>query len=122
MMESTVLGQRKTGMEAQIRIRADLNGDVTDVQALIKHPMDSGFAKDETGQPIAPRYIETLAFEHCGRTVFTANWGPMIAKDPYIRFFFKGGAIGDPVTIRWTDSGKSHAALTIQIEAGQNSG
>ena len=36
-------------MASSIRVRATANGDLTDVQALIQHPMDSGFVKDAQG-------------------------------------------------------------------------
>ena len=36
-------------MASTIRVRATNNGDTTEVQALIQHPMDSGFIKDAKG-------------------------------------------------------------------------
>ena len=41
-------------MASTIRVRATSNGDITEVQALIQHPMDSGFVKDSKGE-IIPR-------------------------------------------------------------------
>jgi sulfur-oxidizing protein SoxZ len=104
-------------MQPTIRIKAGLNGETTEVQTLIKHPMDSGFAKDETGSIIPSRYIETISVEHAGRTVFSANWGPMIAKDPYLRFSFKGGKIGDMITVSYVDSTAVSSSATASIEA-----
>jgi len=48
---------------------AHLIGDVTEVQALIKHPMDSGFAKDADGKLIPAHYIETLNAWRIGQQV-----------------------------------------------------
>jgi sulfur-oxidizing protein SoxZ len=91
-----------------IRIRATASGDTVEVQALVQHPMDSGFVKDAAGALIPPHHIETLVFEHNGKTVFTALWGPAVSKDPYIKFAFKGGAKGDALTATWVDNlGKS---------------
>jgi sulfur-oxidizing protein SoxZ len=39
-------------MASTIRVRAISNGDTTEVQALVQHPMDSGFVKDAQGQVI----------------------------------------------------------------------
>ena len=37
-------------MASTIRVRAIANGDTTEVQALIQHPMDTGFVKDAQGR------------------------------------------------------------------------
>jgi sulfur-oxidizing protein SoxZ len=103
-------------MQPTIRLRASLNGDVTEVQTLIKHPMNSGFTKDETDTIIPPHYIERVSVEHDGNIVFVADWGPMIAKDPYLRFSFKGGKIGDIVKLTYTDSKESGSVATAVIE------
>lgn len=91
-------------MASTIRMRAVLSGDTTEVQALVQHPMDSGFIKDAKGNLIPPHYIEVLEFQHAGNTVFTAFWGPAVAKDPYIKFSFKGAQKGDDLTISWVDN------------------
>ena len=41
-------------MASTIRVRATSSGETTEVQALIQHPMDSGFIKDAKGE-IIPR-------------------------------------------------------------------
>jgi sulfur-oxidizing protein SoxZ len=91
-------------MASTIRVRAQANGPDTNVQALIQHPMDSGFVKDSSGVLIPPHHIETVTFQHAGKTVLTANWGPAVSKDPYIKFSFAGGAKGDALTVTWIDN------------------
>lgn len=91
-------------MSSTIRVRARVQGGTTEVQALIRHPMDSGFVKDASGKPIPAHHIETLVFKHGERTVLTADWGPAVAKDPYIKFAFAGGAKGGTLTITWIDN------------------
>ena len=54
-------------MASTIRVRATVTGDTTEVQALIQHPMDSGFVKDAKGDLIPPHHIETLTFEAGGK-------------------------------------------------------
>jgi len=87
-----------------IRVRAVANGDSIEVQSLIQHPMDSGFVKDKKGNLIPPHYIEVVTFEHAGKVVFSAFWGPAVSKDPYLKFTFKGGKKGDPLKISWIDN------------------
>jgi sulfur-oxidizing protein SoxZ len=91
-------------MASTIRVRAQADGTVTEVQALVQHPMDSGFVKDSNGVLIPPHHIETVTFTHAGKIVLTADWGPAVSKDPYIKFSFKGGAKGDALTVTWVDN------------------
>ena len=78
-------------MASTIRVRATSNGDITEVQALIQHPMDSGFVKDSKGEIIPAHFIQQLTFEYDGKPVFVADWGGGVSKDPYVKFAFKGG-------------------------------
>jgi sulfur-oxidizing protein SoxZ len=102
-------------MASTIRVRAVASGDTTEVQALVQHPMDSGFVKDSNGKLIPPHYIEVLEFEHAGKTVFTACWGPAVAKDPYVKFSFKGAQKGDDLTISWVDNEGQSDSLVGKI-------
>ena len=78
-------------MASTIRVRATSSGETTEVQALIQHPMDSGFVKDAKGEIIPAHFIQQLTFEYDGKNVFTADWGGGVSKDPYVKFAFKGG-------------------------------
>jgi sulfur-oxidizing protein SoxZ len=103
-------------MASTIRMRAVASGDTTVVQALIAHPMDSGFVKDSKGKLIPPHYIEVTEFQHAGKPVFTAFWGPAVAKDPYVKFSFKGGKKGDDLTISWVDNKGQTGSLVGKIQ------
>jgi len=102
-------------MASTIRVRATNNGDTTEVQALIQHPMDSGFIKDAKGETIPAHFIQQLTFEHNGKTVFLADWGPAVSKDPYVKFAFKGGAKGDELKISWADNKGASDSTTAKI-------
>lgn len=91
-------------MPSTIRVRAQASNASTEVQALIQHPMDSGFVKDSDGKLIPPHHIETVTFDHNGKKVLIADWGPAVSKDPYIKFSFAGGAKGDTLTVTWVDN------------------
>ena len=32
------------------------------------------------------------------------QWGPAVAKNPFLQFKFKGGEKGDKVTVTWVDN------------------
>jgi sulfur-oxidizing protein SoxZ len=88
-----------------IRIRAKIKGDVTEVKALMNHPMETGQRKDKkTGNKIPAHFIKEVVCEHNGKKVMTANWGPAVSKNPYLSFKFTGAAKGDTVKISWNDN------------------
>ena len=103
-------------MPSSIRIRAIASGDTTEVQSLIQHPMDSGFFKDSNGELIPAHHIEVVQFEHAGKLVFTAYWGPAVSKDPYVKFKFKGGNKGDDLKVSWVDNKCASDSLIAKIQ------
>ncbi len=103
-------------MASTIRVRAISSGDTTEVQALVQHPMDSGFVKDAQGKVIPAHFTQQLTFEHGGKTVFVADWGPAVSKDPYVKFAFKGGNKGDEIKIGWVDNKGASDATTAKIQ------
>jgi sulfur-oxidizing protein SoxZ len=103
-------------MASTIRVRAIANGETTEVQALIQHPMDSGFIKDDKGEFIPAHYIRELTFEHNGRAVFIADWGTAVSKDPYVKFAFKGASKGDELKASWIDNKGGTDAATFKVQ------
>jgi len=103
-------------MASTIRVRATSSGETTEVQALIQHPMDSGFVKDAQGQTIPAHFIQQLTFEHNGKAVFVADWGAAVSKDPYVKFAFKGGNKGDELKVGWVDNKGASDATTTKIQ------
>ena len=102
-------------MASSIRVRAVAAGETIEVQALVQHPMDSGFVKNAQGVLIPPHHIEVVDFEHEGKTVFTAFWGPAVSKDPYVKFSFKGAKKGDDLTVSWVDNKGATDSLVAKI-------
>jgi sulfur-oxidizing protein SoxZ len=102
-------------MAGTIRVRAVSSGAATEVQSLIRHPMDSGFVKDAKGELIPAHHIEVVEFEHGGKTVFTALWGAAVSKDPYLKFSFKGGKKGDDLKVSWVDNKGASDSLVAKI-------
>lgn len=102
-------------MASTIRVRATNNGDITEVQALIQHPMDSGFIKDAKGEIIPAHFIQELKFEYNDKDVFVADWGPAVSKDPYVKFSFKGARKGDDLKISWVDNKGGSDSITAKI-------
>lgn len=91
-------------MPDPMRIRAVMMGELVDVKILMAHVMETGQRKDADGNLVPAHYITKVTARCKDRTVLSADWGPSIAKNPYLSFRFKGGAKGDKLSITWTDT------------------
>jgi len=91
-------------MPDPMKIRANLVGDSTEVKVLMAHEMETGQRKDAQGKTIPAWFIESVTATWNGKTVLSAQWGPAVAKNPFIAFKFKGGAKGDKIQIAWVDT------------------
>jgi len=91
-------------MPDPMKIRASVVGDVTEVKVLMSHEMETGQRKDAQGNVIPAWFIQNVTAIYNGKTVLSAQWGPAVAKNPFVSFKFKGGAKGEKVVITWTDN------------------
>ena len=91
-------------MPDPMKIRANVVGDSTEVRVLMRHEMETGQRRDAQGKVIPAWFIQNVVVAHNGKPVLNAQWGPAIAKNPFLSFKFKGGAKGDKIEITWVDS------------------
>ena len=91
-------------MPDPMRIRASLQGEVTEVKVLMSHVMETGQRKDADGALVPAHYITTVTAAHNGRTVLDTCFGAAVSKNPFLGFRFKGGAAGDKVSVTWVDN------------------
>ena len=92
-------------MASGIRIRTSIKDDLTTVQAILKHPMDTGNSRDpETGNMIPAYFIETVTIHHGDKEILSCDWSRAVSKNPYLSFSFIGAKAGDTVRISWHDS------------------
>jgi sulfur-oxidizing protein SoxZ len=87
-----------------MKIRASLKDGVTEVKVLMQHEMETGLRKEADGTPVPAWFITEVKAQHQGRTVLEAQYGQSISKNPYLLFRFKGGAVGEKVTVSWVDN------------------
>jgi len=100
----------------KIRIRAKMKGDVTEVKALMSHPMETGLRKNKkTGEKIPAHFIQDVTCEHKGTQVLVAHWGVAISKNPYLAFKFTGAAKGDTINVSWSDNKGESASAEAKI-------
>lgn len=91
-------------MADPMRIRAQATGDKATVRVLMSHEMESGQRRDANGKLVPAWHIAEVTAEHNGKVVMTAEWGPAVAKNPYLQFYVKGAKAGDKIAISWKDN------------------
>jgi len=91
-------------MTDPMRIRAQSAGDKATVRVLMSHEMETGLRKDASGKAIPAWYIQEVMAQLNGKTVMTAQWGPSVAKNPFLQFSVKGAKAGDKIAMTWIDN------------------
>ncbi len=91
-------------MPQPMRIRARLLAGGVEVRVLMAHEMETGLRKDEQGALVPAWFIQNVRVTHNGRVVLSAQWGTAVSKNPFLRFRFGGGKVGDTVSVSWIDN------------------
>lgn len=90
---------------------------MTKVKMMAKHTMETGRRTDNTsGERIPARYLQTLQVMHQGKTVFAANLGTAISKNPFFAFSFAAGEPGDELMITWLENTGDTATESVKIK------
>jgi sulfur-oxidizing protein SoxZ len=69
-------------MTDNIRMRAQLKGEITEVKILMTHPMETGRRKNDFGDVIPANFIQTVTATLNGKILLEAHWGTGISKNP----------------------------------------
>ena len=91
-------------MADPMKIRAQVAGDKATVRVLMSHEMETGLRRDGAGAVIPAWFIQEVSAAHNGKSVFNAQWGPSVAKNPFMQFNVKGAKAGDKITVVWKDN------------------
>ncbi len=91
-------------MPDPMRIRAQVAGDKANVRVLMSHEMETGQRRDSAGKLVPAWYIQEVSATHNGKKVLDAQWGPSIAKNPFLQFSVKGAKAGDKIVVTWKDN------------------
>lgn len=105
-------------MADNMKMRAQLKGDVVEVKVLMSHPMETGRKKDDFGQLIAAHFVQLVTATLNGNVVLEAQWGTAISKNPYLTFRLKGAKLGDVVAVTWQDNLGATATQEIAVTQG----
>ena len=91
-------------MADPMRIRAAAKDGSVNVKVLMAHEMETGQRKDGSGNLVPAHFIRSVTAAWQGKTVLAAQWGPAVAKNPFLEFNFKGGQKGDKIVVTWEDN------------------
>jgi sulfur-oxidizing protein SoxZ len=91
-------------MADPMRIRAQASASGALERFIMSHEIDTGQRKDASGKVIQALHITDVTAAHNGKTVMTAEWGPAVAKNPFLQFTVKGAKAGDKIAITWKDN------------------
>ncbi len=90
--------------EARIRLPDTIRrGEIITVNAIIAHPMDTGFFRTAEGQPIPAYFIKDVVVTYGGAEVARFMWTSGISRDPVISFTLKADQEA-PLDMTWTDN------------------
>ena len=91
-------------MGEPIKIRAQVQGDITDIRILMQHPMENGQRKDEKGQTLPMHFIQIFTVSHNGKSLIDGQLNTSISKNPLFAFKARGIKTGDKLTVHWQDN------------------
>jgi sulfur-oxidizing protein SoxZ len=90
--------------DARIRIPDRITrGELITVNAIVAHPMDTGFFRTADGQPIPAFFIKDVVVTYGDEQVARFEWTSGISKDPIVSFTLKADKEG-PLAMVWTDN------------------
>ena len=105
-------------METNMKMRAKLTGEVTEVKVIISHPMETGRKKDDVGQIIPAHFIQLVTATLKDKPVLEMQWGTGISKNPYLTFYVKGAKVADKIVVTWFDNLGKTGTGEILVIAG----
>jgi len=100
-----------------IKVRAVVDADgITQVKALINHPMETGARINaKTGETIPAHYITKVNAYWNNNEVLHGIPSPAVSKNPYFSFKFKGATAGDTLEMSWEDNLGNVDSTSINI-------
>lgn len=92
-------------MSEPIKIRATLQGDITDIRILLQHPMETGQRKDvATGKLVPAEFIQTFLVSANGKALIEGQLNTSVSKNPVFAFKARGLKAGDKLVVSWADT------------------
>jgi sulfur-oxidizing protein SoxZ len=101
--------------EARIRVPDQIKrDDLITVNAIISHPMDTGFFRTTEGDPIPAFFIKQVVVTYGDQEVARFEWTSGISRDPIVSFTLKADREA-PLTMVWTDNKGASFRQSVSI-------
>jgi sulfur-oxidizing protein SoxZ len=101
--------------DARIRIPDRIaRGDLITVNAIVSHPMDTGFFRTADGQPIPAFFIKDVVVTYGGEQVARFEWTSGVSRDPIVSFTLTADKEA-PLTMVWTDTKGGVYKRTVDV-------
>lgn len=110
-------GSANDKFESSIKLRAKQKGNLTEIKAIVIHPMHTGRAKDDFDKLIAAHFIQLIDVAHNGKPALQIQCGTGIAKNPYLTCYLDGAKIGDKISLTWFDNLGKTGTGEIEVTA-----
>ena len=116
-------GSASEKFESSMKLRAKLKGDVnsknlvTEIKAIIIHPMHTGRGKDDAGNIIPAHFIQLVDLKVNDIPTLQMQWGTGIAKNPYLTCYVDNAKMGDKVSLSWHDNLGNTGLGEIEVTA-----
>ena len=97
-------GSANEKFESSMKLRAKLKDNVTEVKAIIIHPMHTGRGNDDFDKIIPAHFIQLIDLTLNGKPALQIQCGTGIAKNPYLTCFVENAKVGDKLSLTWHDN------------------
>ena len=89
-------------------------GELVEVRIVIRHPMETGFRRQEQGERVPRNAIHSLVCRYHGAEVFRATLSTGIAANPFLRFFLRATQSG-ALDFWWLDDDEVQGAAQTHL-------
>jgi sulfur-oxidizing protein SoxZ len=107
------LAPARVSMPAEAR-----KGEVIEIKALMRHPMETGYRVDSVGKPIPRHIVKRFTVRYGGVEVFRMDLNPGVAANPFIAFSTVATATGELLFSWEDDRGEAVTVLKLLTVTG----
>jgi len=101
--------------DARIRLPNQIKrGELITVNAIVSHPMDTGFFRTAAGDPIPAYFIKDVVVNYGTDEVARFEWTSGISRDPVVSFTLAADKEA-PLTMVWTDNKGAVFKQSVQV-------
>lgn len=101
------------GVRVQVPATAR-RGEIIEIRTLVRHAMETGFRRTQTGETIARNIITRFVCTYNGDEILRADLHPAIAANPLLEFSTVATASGT-IEFRWTGDNGFSVTEKVQI-------